>query len=88
MYPITYEEARNGVHADVADNADNAVNEELENMERYQVWTTVKHDSLTEEELKIIVPSGLYLKYKTERLHQVQGALARRRTPPADQPLW
>ena len=62
-YPITYEEALKGEHAD---DADSAVDEELDNMERYNVWTAVGHDTLTESDLANIIPSGLYLKYKTD----------------------
>ena len=62
-YPITYEEALKGDHAD---DADTAVDEELDNMERYKVWSPITFNSMTADEAANVIPSGLYLRYKTD----------------------
>jgi hypothetical protein len=61
-YPITYEQAKKGEHAE---DADAAVNDEFVNIETNNVWRATAYSDLSQEDIDSAVPSGLYIKYKT-----------------------
>ncbi len=62
-FPITHEQALKGEHAE---DADPAVKDELENMHKFRVWEPTYYGSLTAEDKKGCIPSGLYIKYKSD----------------------
>ena len=61
-FPITHEQALKGIHA--AD-ANPAVDDELTNMNDNNVWSCVDYTQLSKEDIASAVPSGLYIKYKS-----------------------
>lgn len=60
--PITLEQALNGEHAE---DANPAVDDELDNMSDNHVWTAADYAKLSQNDINSAVPSGLYIKYKT-----------------------
>ena len=61
-FVVTHEQALKGEHA--AD-ANPAVDDELDNMASNNVWKAVDYHTLSKEDLAAAIPSGLYIKYKT-----------------------
>jgi hypothetical protein len=62
-FPITMEQALREEHAaDVKP----AVLDELSTIDKHKVWTAQAYDSLSESDIKGCIPSGLYMKYKTD----------------------